>query len=139
MARFIYCSTERDHAQKFKGLPKASFVGRGLYSKDAGVPMEIPDRGGELCAPIVMPDTPEHVAPDGTLITSRTHRDELCKRKGWTPYERLTNRPRGLANRNYAKKVKMEVSEEAEEYMKNRKKRAFKKAGLNRAGEPLNP
>lgn len=54
-----------------------------FYSKSGnGAPMDIPE-GREVCAPMVMRDTPEYASPiDGRLITSRSHRREDLIRNG---------------------------------------------------------
>ena len=137
--RCTYVGSAASHAKKFTdpetGIVKGDYEGKGLYNKKTGWPIDMPQRE-ELCAPIVMSDIPEHVAPDGTHVTSRSHRREVCDRNGYVPYEKRIpkgereSRPRGYANERYAKKRKTRVNEAAEEWMTNKTKKTAKAAGL---------
>lgn len=112
-------------------MPATTYAFRNgqFVDKRTGKPMHKPF-AGQIVAPIIMPDTPEHMAPDGTLITSRSHRDELCKRNDWVPYEKINSRPRGYANKKFAEKRGLQVSEASQEWLKNKHTEQAKKAGL---------
>lgn len=55
----------------------------GFVDRSTGQPMPVPDRGGEICAPLIQSDIPEYRSPiDGRPITSRSERREDLKRNG---------------------------------------------------------
>lgn len=99
-------------------------------SKTTGKPMEIPERDG-VCAPMmILSDIEPHVAPTGEIVNTRSDRDELRKKHGLVPYERLTGRPRGYINDKFARKRGLKTCGETKEHFAEQKKTALAKAGL---------
>lgn len=67
---------------------------------------------GEVCAPMVMRDTPEYRSPiDGRLITSRSHRREDLRRNNCVEVD-PPRRPRGLKNERFARKRALPLNPE---------------------------
>ena len=134
--RCTYVGSAEVHAKKFAGVAGAMYEGRGLYNKRSGLPIDMPQRD-ELCAPMVMSDSLDHVAPDGSLVTSKSHRREVCARNDWYPYERMIprgerqSRPRGLVNERFAKKRGLKTSEAAQEWLANDRRKKAKGARLD--------
>ena len=80
--------------------------------------MPMPDRGGEICAPMVMPDIPEYRSPiDGKLITSRSHR-RYDLEKNDCILSPPPKKPRGYKNPKFALKRGLPLNEEARDTLK---------------------
>ena len=128
----VYVSSAEVHAQKFK---VGSFDGRGLYNKQTGYMIDMPQRT-DVCAPIVMRDVEEHVAPDGSVVSSKSTRREVCKRNGWEPLEKVIQkkerevRPSGYVNPKFTKKRGLQLCDKAQQWHANRRNRQAKDAGL---------
>ena len=114
MAKYLWCST----------------AGHWL-DKDTREPMYIPDRGDEICAPMVISDTPEYVSPvTGRPVDGRRARREDLARSGCVPCEPLTNRPRGISNPKFAAKHGLKVDEAS--FHRERSKRIDPLAGIRK-------
>lgn len=71
-------------------------------------------RSAPLCVPQVIRDIPEYQSPvDGRVIGSRSERRDDLKRHGCVEYEPSMSPTKGkLRNKEFAKKIGREVSEE---------------------------
>ena len=77
-------------------------------------PMPQPDRGDEICAPMVVSDTPEYISPvTGKPVDGRRARREDLARSGCVPFEPMSNRPRGVASKKRAAKLGVKWDEAA--------------------------
>jgi len=132
ITRCVYVGSADDHARKFTC---GGYEGRGLYNKKTGWPIDMPQRD-ELCAPLIMADVSEHVAPDGTVVSSKSTRREVCKRNGWEPREKVIQhneretRPTGYVNPTFAKKRGLKLCDKAQQWHHNRRRRQAQLAGL---------
>ena len=93
----------------------ATYVWRDgrFVDKATGLPMlNQAERAREVCAPMVMRDTPEYRSPiDGRLITSRSQRREDLIRNGCVEVD-PPKKPRGFKNARFAKKRGLELAEQ---------------------------
>lgn len=130
-SRYVLVRSDADHARRFK---IGRYEGKGLYNKRSGYMIEMPQRV-ELQAPIVMRDVPEHVAPDGSVVSSRPHRTEVCKRNGWEPLEKVIQkgeretRPHGYVNETFTKKRGLRTCDKAMQWHASKKEKHAKAAG----------
>lgn len=76
-----------------------------FVDKRTGERMVLPERG-EICAPLVMPDTPEYASPiDGRPITSRSARREDLKRNNCVEWGDMPRVNGGVAkSKEFARK-----------------------------------
>jgi hypothetical protein len=128
MADYVLVQDREDHARRFGG--RGEFSGNsGLYNKATGFEMDRPQRDG-LCAPFCLRDIDEHIGPNGKWITSRSQQRPAMKESGTVIWEKLKSRPEaGLRDRRIAK-AQGKRQGEAGEMILEKKKRAYKAAGI---------
>lgn len=82
-----------------------------FVDKRTGEPMEKPF-AGQLCAPMVVSDTPDYRSPiDGRLISGRAQRREDLKRNNCVEIDPPA-RPRGFKNPRFAAKHGLPLNQE---------------------------
>ena len=141
----IYCR-DAEHYNRRLGKASAlwgtSFVEAGFYDAEDGMMQSHNQSHGEVCAPMVMGDLPDHEGPSGKMITSRSHYREELKRTNTVPYDRglrgdvrdyIDPRPAAVAARLG---VGRKWTPETKEKMDHMKARAFEEAALNSDGSP---
>lgn len=103
---------------------------RGTFVDADGFPMlNQEERARPIAAPMVVRDVPEHMSPDGKLVTSRSQYREALKRTDCVAPDKASSGMKYLDNRNAAANGKAYDPEYKAKWRDDRKK-ALKAAGL---------
>ena len=95
---YIWIETQAEHARRFPNAPEPftldGWEGEGLYHKKHGTAFPRTQRA-ELCAPMVMSDTPDYYSVvSDRWVSGRADRREDLKRTGCIEMDRVY--PRGM-------------------------------------------
>lgn len=139
-ATAVYCPTPASFTKRLGRVSDENgtrWMAPGFYDTADGMLQSDNRMHGEICAPMVMRDVPEHTTDWTSLITSRSQLREHMKRTDTVPFEKdgMKGRPiTGILNEKTAAASGLPYSPEHNEHMSAATSAAWKNAGLNSDG-----